>query len=424
MVLQWRRPVCTGCRRIVSRGYGPVPFENRSSPVEPDHLSEQSAHDTTHELTLVDVARVIVARWKTILGIVVGVVVITLVWSWRTATYRGEGVLQMPTVSLADYKRYSIALLDGPSFIAFLDTRKDFSPGEIDRVRATLPTGDGVSPWARPAFGFGKGDVKDVPDPGKMENQFVGADIQVETRSAEIARKLADAVGDYVGDAMVRGRVLDFVGTNLNDTRIALGKLENESLQNQFLLVQQQKRLADMRDINRRYPEASRESPRQVVSLDKGGARFFSPVAQVVGVESYIAEINETVRKLARDREKLETDLAYLTLARNEIEKAPLGRQKLSLLESAIEETRRTRDVSRDAVRESFNTAMLNVGQIRYLAGDGLRFVSPPVVREPHYGRVLATAAAAAAVAGLLLAALVALVLAWGKGLRAPKSGV
>ena len=392
--------------------------------MEPNHLSEQSAHDTPRELTLVDVARVIGVRWKTILGIVVGVVVIALAWSWRTATYRGEGVLQMPMVELADYKRYSITLLDGPSFIAFLGTRKDFSPDEIDGVRSNLPSGDGVSPWVRPAFGFGKSDVKDVPDAAKMENQFVGADIQVETRSAEMARKLADAVGEYVGDMIIRGRVLDFVGTNLNDTRIALGKLENESLQNQFLLVQQQKRLAEMRDINRRYPEAARESPRQVVSLDKGGARFFSPVAQVVGVESYISEINETVRKLARDREKLETDLAYLTLARNEIEKAPLGRQKLSLLEAAIEDTKRTKDASRDAVRESFNTATLNVGQIRYLASDGLRFVSPPVLREPHYGRLLAIAGAAAAVAGLLLAALIALVLAWGENLRAPKSEV
>ena len=389
--------------------------------MEPTHLPEQSAYSTPHELTLVDVARVIGVRWKMILGIVAGVVLVALAWSWSTATYRGEGVLQMPTVSLADYKRYSIALLDGPSFMDFLETRKDFSPEEIERIRSKLPTGDGVSPWVRPAFGFGKGDVKDVPDPGKMENQFVGADIQVEARSAEIARKLAAAVGEYVGDTIIRGRVLDFVGTNLSDTRIALGKLENESLQNQFLLVQQQKRLGEMRDINRRYPEASRESPRQVVSLDKGGARFFSPVAQVVGVESYIAEINETMRKLARDREKQETDLAYLTLARNEIEKAPRGLQKLSLLESAIEATKRTKDASNDAVRESFNTAMLNVGQIRFLASDGLRFVSPPVVRGPRYGRLLATTAAAAAVAGFLLAALFALALAWSENLRVAK---
>ena len=392
--------------------------------MEPAHLSDPSQGDSAHELSLVDVARVVGARWKTIVAIVLGVIVIALAWSWRTATYRGEGVLQMPTVSLADYKRYSITLLDGPSFIAFLETLNALSPDEIERIRSKLPTGDGISPWVRPAFGFGKGDVKDVPDPGKMENQFVGADIQVEARSADTARKLALAVGDYVGDMMIRGRVLDFVGTNLNETRIALGKLENDSLQNQFLLVQQQKRLQDMRDINRRYPEASRENSRQVVSLDKGGARYFSPVAQVVGVESYIAELNETVRKFARDREKLETDLAYLTIARNNIEKASFGRQKLSLLESAIEEAKRSKDLSRDAVRESFNTAALNVGQIHYLASDGLRFVSPPVVREPQYGRVLAIAAAAAAVAGLLVAALIALALAWSENLRPPKSEV
>ena len=49
--------------------------------MESNHISEQSAHDTPRELTLVDVARVIGARWKTILAIVVAAVLIALAWS-------------------------------------------------------------------------------------------------------------------------------------------------------------------------------------------------------------------------------------------------------------------------------------------------------------------------------------------------------
>jgi len=369
------------------------------------------------ELSLFDVGQVLITRWKLMVVIVLVCAAIALAWSWRSASYRGEGVLQTPTVPLADYKRYSIPLLDGPAFIAFLEVRKEFTPDEIAMVRSKVATGDGVSPWVRPAFGFVKGDVKDLPDSAKLENQFVGAEIQVEARNAELARKLAFATGDYVSDALIRGRIQDFVGLNLNETRMALGKLENEALQNTFLLAQQQQRLIELRDINRRYPEAGRENPRQVVSLEKGGARYFSPVTQLVGVESYIAEINETLRKLARDREKLQSDIAFLERARSEIDRVSLGRQKLISLEGALSENFRNADKASDAVHESFNTAKFNVNQIRYLLNDGLRFVSPPVVREPSY-RQIAAITASGLVAGVLLAALIALVLAWADGLK------
>ena len=389
--------------------------------MEAPSISKLPPFEETRELTLSDVVRVMLIRWKLMLAIVVVVTIGTLAWSWYAALYRGEGVLQTPTVSLADYKRYSIPLLDGGAFIAFLGTRREFTPDDIALVRSKLPSADGVSPWVRPAFGFIKGDVKDLPDVAKLENQFVGAEVQVEARSADLARKLAQAVGDYVADAMIRGRVNDFVGTNLNDARIALGKLENEALQNKFLLAQQEKRLADMRDINRRYPEASRENSRQVVSLEKGGARYFAPVAQVVGVESYIAEINETIRKLNHDRERIQADLMFLNRARKDVDERTMGRQKLDMLEKAFSETLGVTDATKDAVRESFYTAKLNIGQIRYLADDGLRFVSPPVVREPSYKQIF-TITAAAAVAGLLLAMIVSLVLAWSVILRTSKT--
>ncbi|MEO8740963.1 MAG: hypothetical protein ABI537_14840 [Casimicrobiaceae bacterium] len=394
----------------------------------PDHLRA----DAEHELTLTDVAEVMFVRWKMIVAIVIAITAIALAWSWRVALYRGEGVLQTQSVSLADYKRYTIPLLDGPAFLAYLGARKDFAPDDIERVRARMPTGDGPSPWVRPAFGFTKGDVKDLPesarlesvklDGAKAESLFVGADIQVEARSEELVRKLAVAVGDYVSDLIIRGRVVDYVGLNINDTRVALGRLENETLQNRFLLTQQQTRLAEMRDISRRYPDASRDNQRQVVSLEKGGARFFSPVAQVVGAESYIAEINETLRKLNRDREKLQADLAFLELARPAIDKAPTGREKLDLIEATLATSLRAMDTKNEAIRESYNTAKLNIGQIRYLASDGIRFVSPPVVRDPSYKQIAAVTAAAA-IAGLLVGMMVALVLAWSANLQASRRG-
>ena len=374
-----------------------------------------------HELTLSDVVRAAAARWKLMLALVVVVTMVALAWSWHAARYRGEGVLQMPDLSLSDYKRYTISLVDGGAFIAFLQSRKEFSPSEVAYVGSRLPTGDGIAPWVRPAFGFMKGDVKDLPDIAKLENQFVGADIQVEARSADIARKLAQAVGAYVADAMVRGRVVDFIDMNLAKTRKALGKIENDELEQKFLMAQQQQRLTDLRDINRRYPEASRENPRQVVTIDKGAARYLSPVTQLVGVESYIADIGETLRMLAHDRERAEADIAFLSLAHTETEKASKGPDKLQRLERALAESFRGADMTKDAVRESFNAARFSVAQIHALADDQLRFVSPPVVRDPSYRQILAITAASA-LGAVLLAFLVSVVIAWSATLRTPKA--
>lgn len=368
------------------------------------------------EYSLFDVIFVLLRRWKLMTAVAAIAPLLTLVYMWNTSLlWRGEAVLQTPTVSLSEYKRYSVALADRDGFSAFLGNRKVLTQGEIDEVRARIPVNEGIFAWVRPAFAFTKGDVKDVPDIAKLENQFVGADILVEERSEALTGKLVVAVGEYVADAVIRGRILDYVTPKYNDTRIALAKLENEFLQQTFLLAQQQKRLDDMRDIARRYPEASRESSRQVVSLEKGGARYFSPVTQLVGVESHISELNELLRKLSRDREKLESDLAFFALARSQTEKAPFGDQRLAMLEKSLVDAYKERDVKRDAVRESFNAVRMDVGQIRYIASDGMRFVSPPVVRKPSYRR-LALATLAATVGGLVIALGVSLAVAWWQG--------
>ena len=97
---------------------GLLRIEFSPSAVHASELSAQPTPDNARELSLFDVARVMLSRWKIILAVVVVCTAVALAWSWRYASYRGEGVLQTPTISLADYKRYSIPLLDGPAFVA------------------------------------------------------------------------------------------------------------------------------------------------------------------------------------------------------------------------------------------------------------------------------------------------------------------
>ena len=53
--------------------------------LELSHNIDHSFNDTSRELTLSDVARVILIRWKLMLAIVLVVTVAAFAWAWRGA---------------------------------------------------------------------------------------------------------------------------------------------------------------------------------------------------------------------------------------------------------------------------------------------------------------------------------------------------
>lgn len=58
---------------------------------------------------------------------------------------------------------------------------------------------------------------------------------------------------------------------------------------------------------------------RQVLSVQKGGSRFLSPVTQLVGIESTLADLRRSPAQLERDSEKLSVRAEFFSRSFNDI---------------------------------------------------------------------------------------------------------
>jgi hypothetical protein len=78
-----------------------------------------------------------------------------------------------------------------------------------------------------------------------------------------------------------------------------------------------EKRIAEMKAVLAKYPDAARMDSRQVVNVDpaEGGERFLSPLAQLVGFESSVSQRREKIVRSQRELRQNRLLAAYFTEA-------------------------------------------------------------------------------------------------------------
>ena len=352
------------------------------------------------------------------LAIAIAVPLLTAAVLWHQGwAHRASVTLQTPDVTLSDFKRYTIALADRESFLRFVQSRSLLSPEEITKTVKAMPREGATGHWVTAAFAIRKGDVRDIPDSARQDGQFFGADIEFEDRDGEYAERVVRAVGEFVADAIVAGRVNDFLRKGFAEATTALGRVEVERLEQEFQLSQLQTKLVELGDIDRRYPAAGKQSGPQVVFVDKPGENYLPPVVQLVGVESLLADTREKLRDLNRKRERFAADRALFTAAETTLKGATTGAEKIAGFEKAVASTFAVTPPANSGALESLAQATARIAEIRVLREQGLRYVSDPVVTAPSLRRA-AAALLVAALGGLVLAGLMALVVAWWDTVR------
>jgi hypothetical protein len=347
------------------------------------------------------------------LAIALAIPLVTGAVLWRHGwVYRASVTLQTPHVTLSDFKRYTIALADRDAFLGFARSRNLLTEEEIRRTEKAMPREGGAARWVAAAFAIRKGDVRDIPDSARQDSQFFGADVEFEDRDQQYAVHVARAVGEFVADAIVAGRVNDLVTKGFAEAMAALGRVELEHLEKQFQLVQLQAKLGELRDIERRYPEAGKKSGLQVVFVDNLGAKYLPPVVQIVGVESLLADTRDMLRDLDHKRERYEADRVLFTATNANLERAATGTDRVAGFERAIASTFSVAPPANSGARESLAQANARVAEVRVMRDQGLRFVSEPVVAAPSLRRVAAVMAVAI-LGGIVVAGLATLLVAW-----------
>jgi len=296
--------------------------------------------------------------------------------------------------NIAEYKVLNAALLSRDAFLGYAQAGNRLDSGLVDQLRTDLAKENQLARWVRPVFALARSDLRDLPDAQREEaNYLVGVDIAVERRSPEEALAIATVLGDYVRDSAIMLRSREFTTGLHYKASSKLLDLERNMITSRLQLEQAEKKQKELTAIRNRYPDARSGDIRQVISVDKLTARYLPPTAQLVGTESQIAELHETIRIAEWDAERSRALVAFLEPAQKIVDTSRTGNTLFVQLDNLLADTYGAKAPSSDAWRDAYNTLKMEIFGLKTLYFERMRFISGPLLNEiPLWLRMLPTA--------------------------------
>lgn len=327
--------------------------------------------------------------------------------------YRSEGVLGMD-LAPTEYKRIS-EMADAPSTLRDLLKTMPLRGPDAKQI-AQLDASVAAGGWHTPIPRISNADVKDVPAGLlQQDNQtapaYLGVRLNYTAHDPLQAAQIATWLGAYFKDVAAHEALETLVLGWAADNRKFADQAAEQRLNYAFEIEQAQSRAKALKALVASYPEAAGRDTQPLFDVRGDNAKYLPPLAQLIGAESEVIDINEKLLRLDRRAEQENFARPLISDARAALDKATSGSD--AVLQVAGVVNRFVGTATTDAQKEKV-AAMAS-----QLSAIGARFLSrAQLVAVPYVPtRPQRPGPTAVIVAGALLAALLAAAIVWRREL-------
>ncbi|KHK57802.1 hypothetical protein PI87_05005 [Ralstonia sp. A12] len=325
---------------------------------------------------------------------------------WVGRQYSSEGFLRAPR-KFAEYNVQKAAFGDREALRRYLEVNKKLDDPNGRYLLGALSERF-VQAHLKAVLPLSKDDLRFIADAkGTLEAVgILGFSITFKDQVAENAQARVQLLGDFVKDTMLSEDLLDAIYTKVGETKAKKQQIDNQIIQKRLALAQATARLDAARTIAGKYPEASRMEARQLLSTgnDKDSVRYLSPMAQLVGVETEIADLKSQLALLERDAEQNALRNEFLERIDRRSRQAQTGNGLLAEFVKIGQDVFKGKNLQDDKTREVYNQIMLVAEQMRTKHISEARFVSGPTLPDTRSGPGALVLALLSLIGGIVLA--------------------
>ena len=334
------------------------------------------------EIDLTAIFAIFWRHWKLILFGTLAVTLLAAALSFFIPkTFRSEGFYQV-SLSVPLYKKSAPQFANPNRFYLYASEEKSFSKEDLNNVKASFSTAAAIQKWIMPVYAIAKGDLGSAKD---ESNSVLGLNLSYEADSPQKAYNFVRFFGQYVRDCLLYVSLYDYIKDEYSKIISELSKNENGIIVVQFDVLQNTKKMLDIKAILTKYPAAAKIENRQVVSVQEGGFRFLGPVTQLVGIESVLAEQRRSLAALEREKEKLLVRREYFSRCNDALNKSSKqGGMIFSQLKSIKVEVFNNKDFRKGTVKEVYNNLNIDLQTFDLAFFTNCRFISGPTFPDRH----------------------------------------
>lgn len=348
--------------------------------------------------------------WRRIVLCMLAFAVLAAGFAWLRPKFEASGFYYTPGWTLADLKRFKSEFGSQEVLVSVLDEARARERSGAELLIARSGDAGFWDRSVRPLHPLTRKDAKEIFESKDRDASVVlGLELSVAGRDPLIARDAVMLLGDFLNQTLMLTTLQNWVATAQSASNGERLKIDNQVLQTRYSIEQSGRRIADLRELQTKYPESNRMDTRQVVNADANSARYLAPIAQVVALESSVAEANESLRRIERRSNQLKLESTYFDAAAKLARTTQNGWSLWENLAAAKQELFRPLNLEDDLVRETSNRLDLDLKGFKDQFSIAFGFRSP-VMEPTRSSRSAAKLGLMGAALGLLLASVAALV--------------
>ncbi|MGD2088824.1 MAG: Wzz/FepE/Etk N-terminal domain-containing protein [Candidatus Aminicenantes bacterium] len=286
-------------------------------------------------------------------------------------------------VSIPDYKKYASQFTNFQQFLQFVKKKiknKELGDLHLADIRQNLRTSEDLAQWIEPEYAYSKKEVKDLTQSMKdLKNFVLGVQLRGEQATPEQARALLEVIGEFIKDSILYGKLRDYIGDQLNKSKTKAKKYDNLIINDEFKLRQLTMKRSHMEQFLKKYPQAKALQNRELFSIQGSGQRYLSPLAQIVGIESHIADIKENLAQNQRKKQVADLKLLFFLEINKRLNADVFGESLLTQCMKLTDTFFDKEDFPGDVIREVRNDLAVDLDNIAAFK-EVMRFISGPTL--------------------------------------------
>ncbi len=330
-------------------------------------------------------------KWLVILGTAAVTVLAIAIVLLLPRTYRADGFLQLSGATekfgVPEYKGYVTAFSNVQRFIGFAESKGYLDARELKKLKKRMKEPKDLIRWFDPVYAFTRDDTRELGRISKDDtNYLVGLKVFYESFSPSSSAHYVTAIGDFIKDVILLNRITAYIVSNHDQAAEELLKNENSIYSENFGMSQLENKKDVIKAMLKEYPESARGEIRQVISVENTGYRYLSPTAQLVGIESNIADIREKITGYQRKKEKASLKLEIFLQMKETILRCRFGDQGLGEVSRMREEFFRKHGLTSELNKEVFNDITLDMVALRNIFSEVIVFAGTPQIPKGPVG--------------------------------------
>ncbi|MHA1344660.1 MAG: Wzz/FepE/Etk N-terminal domain-containing protein [Promethearchaeota archaeon] len=347
----------------------------------------QQIENIDDEIDLSDIIKVL-WNWRKLIiygTIFISILTYIIVSFLVPKVYLGNAFFQLSKngfrVSIPAYKQYSSIFADEVAFYNFIKDNYELINNELDYFKKVLRDHEYLDNIIKGVEAYSDKELENLRASGET-NYIVGLELTLEGSDPQIIEKVLTLLGDYIRNSLMYRILSDYINDQLKDAITAMNKFENNLINAKFNLKELIRKKEIIYQINEKYPNAAEIETRQLVSIEEGGYRYLSPVTQLIGIESSIADIKQSISNYERNYEINRLKVEYFNKVKKVISSQKNAEKVLvsllSLRDSMFKEDPEVNDIEK-LVLNGLNNDFERFSSIYY---EILTFIDKPDI--PH----------------------------------------